>query len=294
MSAVNYKKFWPSGDNYIQSNVNDNNGTAAFIQVGETGTDYRGLIKFDLTAIPANATVTEAILYMASASSASGQAHTFHRLVREWGETTSTWSLADTGISWGTAGCANTTTDYNSTSLGAMTHPASGVFDSLDITATVQNWIDGTNPNYGLRISSALATTDRWHSRQGATIALWPYIETLYTIPQIGYAVNGTTVSAGVRAEWLPLEVGANANGAPRYAAKWYTHRWHIAEMGMSDWLTMHNLRGTALTGLTTTNYDTPNVAATYATANLQSVTGRQQGRQMINVMVEFLVDETS
>lgn len=288
-----YKKVWPSQDAFIIS-PSSGFGSTSPIKSGEAGAvNFIGLLQFDLTGIPSNATITQAVVYLASAEAASGFDHTFHRLVREWGETTCTWLAARTGVNWGTAGAKNTTTDYNSTSLGTMTHPASGVFDSLDVTATVQNWVDGTNSNYGFRISSATATQDDWHSREGATKSLWPYMEVFYTVPAIGYAVNATSVSGGIRAEWQPMQTSKDAAGPPVYSA-WYRHFWRIGEMEMTDWLTLHNLRGTALTGITTTNYDTPNVAATYATGRLMSVSGRQQGRQMLNVVAEFLVDETS
>lgn len=296
---ANYKKFWPSADTYLlQTSPTTPQGANNALAVKSGSGERVSMIKFDLSAIPANATVTAATLTITKrGTGGTGLVNNIHRLVRDWVESEATYNEAETGTNWGTAGAANTTSDYNTTLLDTLTVPAAqNAPETADLTSVVQDWVDGTSNNYGIRISSDGGSGDpnTWNSKEATTKALWPYIEALYTIPQIGYAVNGTTVSAGVRAEWLPLEVGANANGAPRYAAKWYIHRWHIAEMGMSDWLTMHNLRGTALTGITTTNYDTPNVAATYATANLQSVTGRQQGRQMINVMVEFLVDETS
>ena len=289
-----YKKFWPAGDvNIWQTNPTTNYGSISTLSAKAAAGALTILLEFDLTTIPSNATITTATLTLYQQGSTTSISNDIHRLVRDWVEGQATYNEAETGTNWGTAGAANTTTDYNSSLIDTLTTPGDDLPATATVTATVQNWIDGTNPNYGFRISSSDSTPATWHSREGATKALWPHLEVYYTIPTIGYAINGTTVTAGIKAEWTPLDVAGNAAGPPVYSG-WYKHIWRIDTMEMTDWLTLHNLRSTALTGITTTNYDTPNVAATYATGRLMSVSGRQQGRQMLGVVAEFLVDETS
>ena len=106
----------------------------------------------------------------------------------------------------------------------------------------------------------------------------------------ITYSVNSNTITGGIRAFWPPMQTGLNGDGSPQYSP-WYRHIWSIPELEMANYLTLEALRGTSLTSLVTTNKDTPNVAATYTTGRVLTVTGQQQGRRMLNVQVDFMVD---
>lgn len=86
----------PVADNSIYSENNlGSNGAGLNIFVGRTytGNNRRGLIKFDLSAIPANAIVTSSSLSLATLRSANNtlQSHNIavHRLNTAWGEGTS-------------------------------------------------------------------------------------------------------------------------------------------------------------------------------------------------------------
>lgn len=297
-----YKQLWASQDTYIDtSNATTNFGSVTSFSVQDfiAGLDdLVGLLEFDISVIPSNATVTEAILTLTNAQFGGGsQTQNIYPLVRDWVETEATWNIASTGLNWGTAGAKNTTTDYDNTTTVTIDHP-NGQFNSAtaDIAAFVQDWVDGTATNHGLRLSDAATTTSvarAWVSRNHSIKAYWPTLEITYTYPAIGYAVNAAAITGGVIAHWPPLIEGQNADATPQIS-NWYPHRWEIPELEMADWITLYNLRGTNLTSVVTTTQETPNIGNTYTTARLLSVTGQQQGRRMLNVIVEFLIDRTS
>lgn len=285
-------KLWPSADSYIFSSMpTANKGSATPLAILGTGPESTGLLKFDISAIPTTSTVSLATLYMFSQHSNPGDSDNLHRFVRDWVELETTWNIAQTGTNWGTAGAKNTITDYNSSLIATITYPASSADTeaSAVVTSTTQNWVDGTNSNFGFRISTASVNTQLWHSREATTKAFWPSLEITYTVPAITYSVNSNVITAGILADWPPLIVGRNTDSTPLLSA-WYRHIWRIAELDMADWIILKALRGTTLTELKTTDKDTPNVTKTYTTGRVTTVTGQQIGRRMTDVEIGFLV----
>lgn len=106
----------------------------------------------------------------------------------------------------------------------------------------------------------------------------------------ITYEVNSTAITGGIKAHWPPMETAKLNDGLPEYSF-WYRHIWAIESLDMTDYLFLEGLRGTVLTQLKTTDKDTPNSTGTYATGRVMTVSGQQRGRQMLNVLVNFLVD---
>ncbi len=285
-------KLWPSADSYIFSTgPTTNNGPTSPLSILGSSPESNGLLKFDLSAIPANAMVSLATLYMFSSTSAAGDSDDLHRLVRDWVESEVTWNEAETGTNWGTAGAKNTTTDYNSSLIATITYPVSSgdTEASAVVTSTIQNWVDGTNGNFGFRISTDSVNIQAWHSREATTKAFWPSLEITYTIPAITYSVNSNVITAGILADWPPLIVGRNTDSTPLLSS-WYRHIWRIAELDMADWIILKALRGTTLTELKTTDKDTSNVTKTYTTGRVTTVTGQQLGRRMIDAEIGYLV----
>ncbi len=285
-----YKKFWASADTYITSTGPPTGGASVTLDVDSPpSTEERALIKWDLSSIPSNAIVSEAVMTLTNAD-AGNLSMTVVRCLRDWDNVAATWTAYSSGNAWGSSGAKAAGTDYDATVLATIASGAINTQKTADITSTVQDWIDGTNPNNGLLFfDSGTSLSGQWHSIEAAIKARWPFLEVFYSIPTIGYAVNGTTIAGGILADWPPMRTGQNADATPQLA-DWYPHRWRIPEMEMSDYLVLQALRGTTLTSVVTTDQATPNVAATYTTAKLLTVTGRQQGRQMLNVDVGFLV----
>ncbi|MGB2842341.1 MAG: DNRLRE domain-containing protein, partial [Halobacteriota archaeon] len=134
-------------DGYAWSGGTENpsgaSSTADELRVGfrTTAGNYRTLIKFDLSSIPAGATITSADLklyyHLYSGTAGDPLDISVYRTTVDWNEGYLSWSKAE---------------NYNSFSYDTVTIIAgSGAnYKAWDITALVQNWIDGTYSNYGV------------------------------------------------------------------------------------------------------------------------------------------------
>lgn len=83
---------------------------------------YRGLVKFDISSIPSNATIISAILTLWTSTDFSDRAGVVevYRVLQAWVENESTWNIYATGHNWATAGCDNTTTDREASNIGTV------------------------------------------------------------------------------------------------------------------------------------------------------------------------------
>ena len=109
----------------------------------------------------------------------------------------------------------------------------------------------------------------------------------------ISYAVNGSAITGGIIADWPKMITSQDAKGATAFSS-WYRHVWRIPVLEMADWEILYPLRGLVLTSVTTTTQATPNTGNTYNTAYLMDLRGRQEGRQMVDIVVTFLIDSES
>lgn len=110
----------------------------------------------------------------------------------------------------------------------------------------------------------------------------------------ITYEVNSTAINAGIQATWATIVTGQNADATQKINTTWYEHLWRCDFMEMAEWEVLEPLKGSAFTELKTTDQDTPNSGNTYSTGRVMDIQGRQVGRRMVNVIVNFLVDITS
>ncbi|MDQ1700020.1 MAG: hypothetical protein QOG34_1883, partial [Frankiaceae bacterium] len=118
------------------------------------GTDdnyaWRGAMKFDLSAVPSGVTVTGASLGMyydgycitvAAGCNTSGQQFEAHRMTADWSTTSTAGQVA-----------------YDSTVLATVARPSASGWMGWNITSTVQNWLTGAQPNYGLLMKRDVET----------------------------------------------------------------------------------------------------------------------------------------
>lgn len=166
-------------DTHIRSDdATGNYGTGTYVAVGESnavaGRVWRGLIKFDLSSLSGK-TILSAKLRLCVNADYSDNVRdvSVYRLLREWVENQATWNIAKTDTNWGTAGAANTTSDYNSTALATTSVPASptvGTWIEWDLSASeIQKFTNGTYTNYGFLLRAATETNDAilYDSREG-------------------------------------------------------------------------------------------------------------------------------
>lgn len=180
----------------------------------------RGLIKFDLSSIPAAATIASAVLSLwvrTTASTFSSNNRTVRvyriRAGRDWVENQVGWANYKTANAWTTAGCGSTVSDREATQIGSfVTSTAWAVGQQVDITLTpgaggVQDWVSGALANNGMILISDTEATDliRYCSSDHATANQRPKLvveySTIYT-----QAVAGTLTTAGT-----PIKATAKA-----------------------------------------------------------------------------------
>jgi hypothetical protein len=129
-------------DTKIMSNAATTNyGTATTLEVVDADDTYdawkySSLLKFDLSTIAAGSTVTSASLYLRQQQGTHAFTIQCYRTLRDWVEAQATWNIYKTSNNWGTAGCRNSTSDYNSTSIGSSNLT---VASGTDVNMTLSN-----------------------------------------------------------------------------------------------------------------------------------------------------------
>jgi len=140
----------------------------------DSGGGRRGLIKFDLSSIPSNATVTSATLYLYEKDSKSDQTTYIYRVTSYWNENTATW------LSWALGGG-----DFdNSVSYFTFTPGQANCMLTMNITSLIQLWVDGTYPNHGLMLyGTGPDQKISYGSKEDGIASARPKLDIVYTIP---------------------------------------------------------------------------------------------------------------
>ena len=140
----------------------------------DNSADRRGLLKFDLSSIPSNATITSATLYLYEKDNKSGQTTFIYRVTSGWNENTATWS------SWSSPGG-----DFdNSVSYFTFIPNQQNCMLTLDITNLVRLWVNGTYPNHGLILySTGPNHIIRYFTKEDGTASERPKLDISYTVP---------------------------------------------------------------------------------------------------------------
>ncbi len=196
-------------DNTIYSdNTNNSNGAGDNFTAGaiQSLAVRRGLLMFDLSPIPAGATITAVSLRMVMNRTVSGASNVaLHRLNEAWGEGTSnagagadgqgitaaagdaTWFCSFSNgaggctTSWSTAGGAFQPAASATTSVSG---PAAYTWSSAQMITNVQGWKNNAATNFGWVIICAEGTpgsAKRFSSRTNPVVADRPTLTVTYT-----------------------------------------------------------------------------------------------------------------
>lgn len=136
----------------IQASTADKSGSPSSTTFAKGGTCYiqgsgswwyRTFLKYDLSGVPADATIISAKMKVYdvfhNTNGASGTTN-ISRITTEWD---------DDSVSW------NNQPSWEGTYLSAnVSPPGVGKWSDWDITTLVQMWLDGTYPNYGVYIQN--------------------------------------------------------------------------------------------------------------------------------------------
>ncbi len=214
-----------SQDTYIyQWEPDANYCSAGQIQVGYHQ-QYASIVRFDVTSVPADVLVTNATLQV-YANGWDGEndigIDAFY-IKRPVNLCQATWNQAQTGVDWGAAGCNHTVTDRRSAPEDSITTTGNNQWYSLDLTAVVQGWVDGTLANNGVLLrASQYADMGPFYfaSAENSDAGLRPRLVVSYRLPA---PVQVTTDS--------------HSDGAPSLVRAWDGTLWVVWARSGDIWL---------------------------------------------------------
>ncbi len=167
----------PSDDSYIDGNLpTANHGSETTFRVRpNNNSDRRGLVRFDLSAIPANATITGARLYLYETRQIPGQTTYIYRVSTSWSEETVTWNNPWT----------NRGGDFdNSVAFASFLPNHANCMVALDLTDLVQRWVNGKYPNYGVLLySTGPNRSIIYIAKENSIVEQRPRLDVSYTTP---------------------------------------------------------------------------------------------------------------
>lgn len=204
----------PVADNTVLFDVDNelSNGADTGIFVGKTSLERqrRGVLRFDLSSIPAGSVINSVSLTLrVTRTSAGPEPVNIHRALSQWGEGTSnaggqggqgappttgdcTWSYAMwPSTLWNTPGG-----DFSPvvSATQQVVGQASYTWNASGLKSDVQGWVDGTFANHGwflLGNESAPITVKRFAARNYPTASFRPTLVVDYTpVPTPGAAMT--------------------------------------------------------------------------------------------------------
>ncbi|MFT3769276.1 MAG: DNRLRE domain-containing protein [Minicystis sp.] len=151
-----------------------NYGASASLSAGGGASPRHALVKWDLSFIPSDATVTSATATLSVPLYGGAPVHG-HRAVAPWSESTVSWSGFADAVPAQPA----------SVEFPAVTGNASSpVPTSADVTQVVQDWVSGASQNHGLLLERDDAAGDTvFASSEWATETERPTLQVCYVAP---------------------------------------------------------------------------------------------------------------
>ncbi|MBK8564214.1 MAG: DNRLRE domain-containing protein [Saprospiraceae bacterium] len=188
----------------------------------------RDLVRFNLSSIPANATITSATFRMVKiGGSSSSKNISVHRVTAEWVEGTGScpgstggtngpcsWQIRMGSTAWATHGG-----DYNASAEATVAVAGNGAYN-WTITSLVQNWQNGIFPNFGVLVRFATENQNSeidFGSSEHATTGNRPQLTVTYTVPTLSSVITNATCPSGNNGA-VDLTV---TGGTPGYNYAW-------------------------------------------------------------------------
>lgn len=238
-------------DAYIDSAATTTNYNTTVLGISST---LRSLIHFDLTSIPANSTITSAVLrfYVLAYGGVLPNAVTFSRITEAgWVEAEADWLEYSNGNAWASAGGDFTATGAFSTSITSAGYNS---FIGANLVALCQDAYDNRSDQLHLMMTSSEETY--FYSRSGTSP---PDLTITY--------VTAGTVTAGDEIRLLAPCDSLNSEGTNVFSEAF--------EASLTNWTTDTNQLGTPLLPVVANGYGSTstNVGLDYRSAVLNSVT---------------------
>jgi hypothetical protein len=170
---------------------------------GPSGTAKdRSLIQYNLSTIPANATITSAAIRLIKIGGAtSARNMSIHRVTADWTEGSQgcsgaagvcNWQQRMTSTAWTAPGG-----DFDATATATLSVAANGTYD-FTATNLVQSWVSGTNSNFGIIFkftTENLNSVVQFASSEHTTAANRPQLIITYTVPTLSTNVTNASCS---------------------------------------------------------------------------------------------------
>jgi len=235
-----------TSDTYLdRSNIDTNYGNAVYLRVSG-GEGVASLLRFDLSTIPAGATVSGASLRLVVAVPQTNPVNLqMFQVFKEWHEDEATWNRAHTTSWWSQPGCNAPNIDRAAIAGDEIVLQPTDNAATFKLTALVQAWVDNPALNRGVLIkgySSAAAQNYSFWSSEMAAQGLRPQLCVEYTpAPNTVGQVNGLVwedfnangrrdnrerILSGVRVELWHDEAGPLAQSATSGASGVYVFQW--------------------------------------------------------------------
>lgn len=192
-------------DTYIdENNPSKNYGNCKELFVGtKSSKKRRAILKFDVSSIPADATIISAEVFMkkiggTNTSTSLGA----YLMTSSWVENAGgcsgnslapNWTQRAAGTNWGSTGG-----DFNNTAVSTTNVASNGNY-SWNVLSAVQNWISNPSNNRGLMIrtvNEGINNEFKFSSSEEGKTADRPYLNVVYQVPSSGISYiwsNGAT-----------------------------------------------------------------------------------------------------
>lgn len=188
-------------------NCGGSSSSSAYSGVGSSTADgktyYRGLMNFDISSIPATATINSASLkfYVTGGTNTSAKAYFRAKLINK------SWTSAKP--SWGSGATSeNHTSNYILTTNSGYAGVTGAGFYTIDITASLMStWVKNQSSYYGLALVADNETTDSstGYIMDGAKIA------SLKHVAHMTYS-GGSSYYPTLTVNYTPINIGFNGN----------------------------------------------------------------------------------
>lgn len=203
-------------DTFIMNNAASSNlgNLTRFAIEGDISQLKRSLLLFDLSSIPAGATITSATLTLEKISSdIATDSISVHAITRSWVEgdgtagSGTTWNTYDGASSWTTGGG-----DFNVTASATTVVTAAAGPQDWDLTSLVQDWVDSVQVNYGvlLKREPEAKSAQPLHYFSSRELTPAPQLTVVYSLP-----MPDITVLKSVTAYSDPVNNQTNPKAIP-------------------------------------------------------------------------------
>jgi chitodextrinase len=255
-------------DTYINNNSKTvNYGSLTNIYFSRS--DQKSLLRFDLSSIPANATINSATLGVyiyGYNNNGGGNTIRAHRALQNWSESAATWNIYAAGQNWQAAGMGSGT-DYTASVAATATvgYTPANVWGNFTLTSLVQSWVNGSAANQGVMLLAGNGPRPYIYSSEYAgNAALRPKLTITYTT---------TGGGADTTAPSVPQGLNATAASTTQINLSWSASTDNVAVTGYKVYrggVQVGTATGTtfASTGLTANTAYTHTVAAYDAAGN--------------------------